>query len=148
MIYHARGYMDKALLGCFSAIVGRSCIVFLSWKGRSPEETCHVGETSHIVKLTKDHQRRQGRQARRVPTSEMMLHVEDPAEPPILREPIVVPSLKQERQPEQIPEPQPEQTPETQPEQTPETQPEQTPETQPEQILEPQPEQILEPQPE
>ncbi|KAG9439721.1 hypothetical protein H6P81_019886 [Aristolochia fimbriata] len=55
------------------------------------------GETSHVVEPTRDRQRRQARRARCVPSSETILHVEDRAEPPILREPTVVHPLESKR---------------------------------------------------
>ncbi|KAG9454407.1 hypothetical protein H6P81_007311 [Aristolochia fimbriata] len=107
------------------------------------------GEPSHVVEPTKG-RTQQGRCARRQPTSEMTLRVEDPAELPVVSEPTVLElqaKLPLEPQPELPPEPQPDLPPEPQPQLPPEPQPELPLEPQPELPPEPQLELSPEPQP-
>ncbi|KAG9458379.1 hypothetical protein H6P81_002887 [Aristolochia fimbriata] len=69
-------------------------------------EMSHGGEPSHVVEPTRDRAQR-GRRARRLPTSETTLRIEDPDELPVVPEPTV-----QDLPPVQTPEPEPEQPPE------------------------------------
>ncbi|KAG9458906.1 hypothetical protein H6P81_003414 [Aristolochia fimbriata] len=103
------------------------------------------GETSHVIELNRDRQRKQGRRTRHVPTTKMTLHVKDLVEPLILQEPTIVPPIQPKHQPEQIPEPQIELTPKPQIELTPKPQIELTPKPQIE--LTPKPQIKLTPKP-
>ncbi|KAG9439391.1 hypothetical protein H6P81_019556 [Aristolochia fimbriata] len=76
-------------------------------------EMSHGGESSHVVESTRD-RAQQGRRARRRPTSETTLRVEDPDELPVVPEPTL-----SNLPPVQTPEPEPEQPPEPQPDRHP-----------------------------